>query len=205
MAAVSFPRSILPAISTMPIRAGGVLISQAQSGIINMRQVSVPGWRWEESFNFKLDEGGHYLMAQAAYLWNWPDDVVKIKHQKQLTVLGAGGGTPLVKGGSQSGWDLDTDGWPNSTAVLKGGDIIQFASQTRVHRVRQTITSDGSGNATIYFTSPIAVADSPADNAAVAVTGDFNYYVRIAAPPVVPDMDAADFVAGYRLVFQEVL
>ena len=202
---IEFPRTILPALSTMPIRAGGVLISQAQSGVINMRQVSVPGWRWEETFNFKLNGDGHHLMAFCDYLWNYPTDSIRIKHQKQITPLGDGGGTPLVKGASQTGWDITTDGWPNSTGVVAGGDIIQFAGQWRVHRCRSGSNSDGAGNATLWLTSPIAAADSPADNAAISLTGDFNYLVRIAAPPIVPDMDAADFVAGYRLVFQEVL
>ena len=88
----------------------------------------------------------------------------------------------------------------NSTARM-----LTFASIPRVHRIRTDCTIDGSGNCTLQLTNAVAAADSPADNAAVTVTDSVEFIVRIAAPPIVPDMDAADFVDGYRLVFQVVV
>ena len=80
--------------------------------------------------------------------------------------LGAGGGTPLVNGASQTGSDVITDGWPNSTVILKAGDYIKFANHAKIYQVTADVTSDGSGNATIgIFPS---LMESPAENSAVS-------------------------------------
>lgn len=60
---------------------------------------------------------------------------------------GAGGGTPLVAGASQTGFTLDTDGWPNSTTVLKAGDRIQIDNSLYV--LVADATSNGSGEVTL--------------------------------------------------------
>lgn len=78
---------------------------------------------------------------------------------------GAGGGTPLVNGASQTGTSIITDGWPNSTAILKQGDYIKFNNELK--RVAADVSSDGSGNATITFQPPIRT--SPANNAPITV------------------------------------
>ncbi len=85
-----------------------------------------------------------------------------------LTLRGAGGGTPRVNGGTQTGTSLITDGWPNSTAVLLPGDFIQIENYTKVYQVTDTVTSDGSGNATI----PIypALRTSPTDNLGIVTS-----------------------------------
>jgi len=85
------------------------------------------------------------------------------------------GSTPLVNGANQSGNSLVTDGWANSTLVLKDGEIISVADVNGVnpisysdYGVRRTftvvgdVTSDGSGNATIVVSPDInASTDSP--------------------------------------------
>lgn len=120
------------------------------------------------------------------------------------------GSTPLVNGGSQ-GTDyatskstntqsLVTDGWANSTAVLKAGDIINIAGVFAVNPVpgegasntatKETLpylqdfvvtadaTSNGSGQATLTISPPMittgafqTVSAEPADNAAITVKG----------------------------------
>jgi hypothetical protein len=89
---------------------------------------------------------------------------------------GALGGTPLVKGASQNGTALITDGWPNSTLVLKAGDLFSFSNGTysELKQVTTDATSDGSGNVTINIAPEIHT--SPADNVAlvtVAPVGTF--------------------------------
>lgn len=61
--------------------------------------------------------------------------------------LGTPGGTPVVAGANQTGNELDTSGWSNSTLVLKAGDFIQIDSS--LYKVLKDVTSDGSGLATI--------------------------------------------------------
>src|SRR6056297_680815 len=119
----------------------------------------------------------------------------------------ATGSTGLVNGGSQNvtyanaGNDntqsLITDGWANSTAVLKAGDVITLAGVYAVNpvpgegatgktampylqqfTVTADATSDGSGNATLTISPAIitsgpqqTVSAAPADNAAITVLG----------------------------------
>lgn len=104
---------------------------------------------------------------------------------------GTKAGTPLVNGASQTGASLVTDGWTNSTAALKKGDIFTLAGVYRVHPetkastgvLQQFVatadgTADGSGNLTISISPSIVtsgatqnVSGSPADNAAITVAG----------------------------------
>lgn len=118
------------------------------------------------------------------------------------------GSTPLVNGASQNvaysavtqaTWSqsLITDGWANSTAVLKAGDVITLAGVYAVNPVPgdnadgkdaysylqqfvvlSDVTSDGSGNATLTISPPIitsgpyqTVSAAPANNAAITPLG----------------------------------
>lgn len=65
----------------------------------------------------------------------------------QASPQGAGTGTPLVKGASQTGYTVITDGWTNSTLVLKAGDHFQIDNSLYMNLV--DATSDGSGNLTL--------------------------------------------------------
>lgn len=83
---------------------------------------------------------------------------------------GVGTGTPLVKGGSQTGNTLLTDGWTSSTTgILKAGDWIQLGSgsATRLHKVLDDVNSDASGNATLLLWPDLR--SSPSDNAQITV------------------------------------
>src|SRR5690606_3896906 len=61
--------------------------------------------------------------------------------------LGSPSGTPRVKGSSQTGNTIATDGWTAETTVLKAGDFIQINNS--LYMVLSDVTSDGSGNASI--------------------------------------------------------
>lgn len=84
---------------------------------------------------------------------------------------GVGTGTPLVKGASQTGKTLLTDGWTaGQTGIMKAGDWFQFGSgsSSRLHKVVQDANSDGSGNATLEIWPRLR--ESPADNAPIVVS-----------------------------------
>lgn len=75
-------------------------------------------------------------------------------------------GTPLLNGGSQEGLlTITTDGWSNSTLVLKAGDMFGIGSN--LYRALTDTTSDGSGNATIEIWPRLR---SHADNAPIIVS-----------------------------------
>lgn len=87
------------------------------------------------------------------------------------TPRGAATGAPLVNGASQTGDSLITDGWTAGvTGILKAGDYIQLGSAgaSRLYKVLDDVTSDGSGNATLNIWPNLR--SSPANNAAITVT-----------------------------------
>ena len=90
---------------------------------------------------------------------------------------GAGGGTPLVNNQAGSPEELQigsrnvvTSGWPNSTAVLKAGDFVQFAGHTKAYLVTADVTSGGAGAATLPIEPALIVG--PAHNAAITLGPD---------------------------------
>ena len=106
--------------------------------------------------------------------------------------VGAQGGTPLVNAASQTGSSLVTKGWTASTNVLGVGDVFTIAGVYTVNPqshsvvagvlqqfvVTSSVTSDGSGNATIAINPAITISTgfqtvnaSPAANAAITVVG----------------------------------
>jgi hypothetical protein len=113
-----------------------------------------------------------------------------------VQTIGLLGGTGAVNGSAQTGTSIITDGWTNSvTGLLNIGDVITYAGAvgTGVYSVspqfphqstgalqdfviQQTISSDGSGNATLVHLPAIVpsgqfqnVTNSPADNALISV------------------------------------
>lgn len=89
------------------------------------------------------------------------------------TPRGSAGGTPLVAGASQTGNDLNTDGWPVSiTGVLLAGDYIQLGTgaTARLYKLLDNADSDVAGAATLTLWPEITTATSPADNAAIVTS-----------------------------------
>lgn len=87
------------------------------------------------------------------------------------TPRGIATGSPLVKGASQTGDTLITDGWtPNITGILKAGDWIQIGStsSTRLHKVLDDADSDGTGTATLTIWPDLR--SSPPDNGVLTVS-----------------------------------
>lgn len=93
-------------------------------------------------------------------------------------------GTPLVKGGSQSGNTLDIDGVGNAT-VRRAGDMFQL--EDRLYQLVADDTSDGSGNATITFEP--SLRSSPANDAALTVSSPKGLF-RLTTNSVPWDSDA---------------
>jgi hypothetical protein len=186
----------------MPVFVGGPLVSVAHSGVVNTRTTLKVGRAWEEFFNFKFDEDGKEFVAQLNNYWNRATSL-DVVHQSFLTTLGAGGGTPLVNGASQTGSSIITDGWPDSTVVLKAGDLVQFASITLVYDVTADVTSDGSGNATIPISPNIFSGGSPANNAAITITASVLFRAKILERPRIPVAKADEWLAGLRVAFLE--
>ncbi len=95
-----------------------------------------------------------------------------------LTPRGVGTGTPLVNGGSQTGYDLVTDGWTISqTGIMKAGDWLQLGSgsTSRLHKLMVDANSNGSGQSTLTIWPKLR--SSPADNAAIKVSSPMGRFM----------------------------
>lgn len=87
------------------------------------------------------------------------------------TPRGTAGGTPLVMGGGQTGYELIIDGAPLSTTDwLKKGDYYQLGTglSSRMHKLVENANTNGSGQVTLEFVPAIITA--PADNAPLVIT-----------------------------------
>ena len=77
-------------------------------------------------------------------------------------------GTPLVNGANQQGRSLATRGWTaNLAGVMKAGDFLGIAGQTKVYMVTADANSDSTGSATLVI-EPALLA-IPSDNVNLAV------------------------------------
>lgn len=88
---------------------------------------------------------------------------------------GAGGGSPIVDGASQTGNTLATTGWPISTAILLKGDFIRLANG-ELKILTDDATSDGSGDATLAIAPQIR--SSPADSSAITEGGQVTMMLK---------------------------
>ena len=81
---------------------------------------------------------------------------------------GSPSGTPLIKGANQSGTSINTDGWTHSiTGLLLPGDLVLLPGSTKVYMNTSTVSSDGSGNATLTLNTDVVAA--PTDNGAITI------------------------------------
>ena len=80
--------------------------------------------------------------------------------------LGLATGTPLVKGGSQSGSTLNIDGCtPNVTGWMLAGDYFEVNGELK--QLTADASTNGSGETTLAFQPPLR--SSPGDNAPLTV------------------------------------
>jgi len=86
------------------------------------------------------------------------------------TPRGTWAGTPVVDGGSQTGYNLNVKGF-DAGATVKAGDYFSLGSgaNTHLHKIITDGTADGSGDLTLEF-MPMLRA-SPADNDALTSSG----------------------------------
>jgi hypothetical protein len=113
---------------------------------------------------------------------------------------GVATGTPLVKGASQTGRSVLTDGWTaTQTNIVRAGDFIKFAGHNKVYMITADTNSNGFGEATITV-EPALVA-SPADNAVVTVN---NVPFTVANVDDGLDISLDAIMYGLKLSFVEV-
>ena len=160
----TFPSTPLP--SSVVVRSLAMTQQDVtHSGRRNVRQFGAQKWQLNCTFPATLSRDQFmpmyaFLVSQAGkfgtFLFTPPD---------LANPRGSPSGTPLVKGGSQTGTSVTTDAWPNNTEIFKAGDVVKFTNSPKVYMLSADVTSDGSGNATLPIYPPLT--ESPINNEAV--------------------------------------
>ena len=81
---------------------------------------------------------------------------------------GVATGTPVVNGANQQGRSLATRGWTaNLPGVMKAGDFLGIAGQTKVYMVTADANADSTGSATLLIEPALLMV--PSDNVSLVV------------------------------------
>tara|TARA_Y100000310_G_scaffold309531_1_gene353727 strand:+ start:10281 stop:10898 length:618 start_codon:yes stop_codon:yes gene_type:complete len=201
----NFPRTVPSAHAAAPKVPTG-LISPGRTGVSQLRSENRAGRTWTETWG-AIKAGNASVEALLAFIEYYYNTLTIFDCDHPYAPgsggapNGAGGGTPLVNGASQTGASLITDGWPNSTLVVAAGDNLKVAGLNAVYKSRDDGTSDGSGNLTLTVNPPIASGNSPANNAALTLTGNrFRVFIADYEPGLA---DPGEYMVGMRVTFQE--
>jgi len=122
----------------------------------------LPGARWKASVTWSnlVEADARAMKAFLARLRGMAGRFYLYDHSHPMP-SGTAAGTPLVKGASQTGNTLNTDGWTaNQSGLLLPGDYLGVNGQMVM--VTEPASADSGGNATITFEAPLR--SSPADN-----------------------------------------
>jgi hypothetical protein len=164
----------------------GPLISKAQSGRVNLRSTQQIGRTWTERYllNVQAVADKEFLARMATY---WRNGTIFAKgHIDYATMKGIGGGTPRVKGASQTGSTLIVDGCPlNTSGWLLAGDIFRVQGLAQVLQVSADVNTEGDGRALLPLVTPLFTGGSPSDNAGLTITG-VTLDVVLLEPPSFP-------------------
>lgn len=161
MTTFAFP-SITPTTNTFELVAN---TRTFQSPLTNAVQTSSrKGSLWRASLQFNNLSGDDRQEMQAFLVKLNGQQHRFTLHDHSYTRRGAGGGTLLVNGASQSGTTLVCDGATASVNnYLRAGDYISFNNE--LHMVVADANSDSSGNVNLSIAPPIR--KTPSDNAVV--------------------------------------
>jgi len=173
-----------------------------------IQTVARPGERWEidVTWNNIKGEGLNTVLAFLRRL-NGAEHRVRF-HSYDADNKGAGGGSPVVDGGSQTGTSLDIRGGPTSTTgFMKAGDFFRFLSTNmELKQCVADVDTDGSGDATINFVP--AIRNSPSDGTAIddqgSISGDYILITPVeSAISATSRTSGGDFVASISVSFVE--
>lgn len=167
---LSLPSTPYPARVTL---RGRSVVGVSESPFSFSQQVYAhQGQRWEADIDMPpMTEAVADAWVAFLLSLNGREGTFLMGDPAKLTHRGAGGGTPLVNGASQTGQTLAVDGCPLSTTDwLVAGDMIQLGSGSTasLHKVLVDANTNGSGEVTLDIWPRLR--SSPANNAAVTIT-----------------------------------
>jgi hypothetical protein len=134
------------------------LLDMTHSGRRNARQLGAQKWALECAFPSTMNRDQFMPLFAFALSQAGRFGVFSFVSPDLATPRGTAGGTPRVDGGSQTGTNVNTDGWTPNTGVLKAGDILKYASHNKVYMMTEDADANGSGDATLVHYPPLMEA-----------------------------------------------
>jgi len=172
----TWPSAVIPSSCALSWLDNTVVFKSPLSG--STRTESRAGGRWRQSItvqgltNKSQSANPLHLLEGFLFRLNGAENRAVIK-DFAYSRSGPGGGTPLVRGASQTGLVLITDGWPVSTTVLYAGDRIGISNQ--MIPLAANATTDGTGIVSLSLAHPIRTA--PANNASIEIDAPNARYI----------------------------
>jgi hypothetical protein len=158
-----------PSQATLGLRGRTQLHTSPFDG--SVQTLALPGAKWVGTMSWgPMAPADWRNLQQFLTLLSGQAGRFKLFHPMAGRRATATPGTPLVKGGSQTGNTLAIDGCTASATILLKGDFFAWTnadSRPQLHQVAGDITANGSGEATLAFAPPLRT--SPADNAPIDV------------------------------------
>mgnify|MGYP005827626493 CR=1 FL=1 len=178
-----------------------------QSGAVQTRSEAAQGRTWQEAWP-ALPAGSadvQELLVTIENIYN-TGATTTLTHYllpgSGMAANGAGGGTPVVNGATESGTTVDTDGWTASvTGVMKAGDSFTIAGIDVLFRVTADANSDSGTQSTLTIEPPILAGSPPADNAALTIASATLTAVIIDYTGATAGPD--EFIGGLQVTFRE--
>ena len=155
--------------TTKPTQTEWSIVSNARTfvspltGAIQTVQRTGNRWRVTLSYENLFDSERAVMQAFLAEVTATAENFYLEDHSYERRADGAG--TVLVAGASQTGNQLDTDGWTSGTYAFRAGDFFEVNGELKMATADATITA---GAATVDFVPELRSA--PANNAAVTIS-----------------------------------
>jgi len=192
---------------TLPQVPGG-LVSVGRTGKVQLRSEVSAGRVWRETWPPMKASGADaqalFTFVENAYNTGATFNLVHyLLPGSGLAPNGAGGGTPLVAGASQSGTTLNTNGWtPSTSGVVKTGDCIKIGGLNQLFRVTADASSTTGGTAALSINPPILAGSSPTDATGITTTG-CKLRAFVAAYSPLPEAGPDEIIGGFSVTFRE--
>jgi hypothetical protein len=167
----TWPRTIVPR-ETTDFDFPAAQRARGQSGKWTLRSTSQVGRVWTETYLIDNSVVASRTLVALIRDYLRRGQIFDITHYLYLTPLGSAGGSPLVDGANQTGTTITLKAaTTGQTPWIRGGDIVKFAGLNLVYDVTADANSDGGGAVSLPISPAVFSGGSPADEAAVTVTG----------------------------------
>lgn len=152
MAIIQYPSAAVPDSANVSLESNTGSHESDLNRAVQTFEMSGARWRLILSY---ANRGGTTPRLLKTFLASLRGRANRFKYTPpDIDQMGSMAGTGVVVGGSQTGNELETSGWDNNQSELfLPGDYFEVNGELKL--ITDTISSDGTGNATLVFEPPL--------------------------------------------------